>query len=258
MSSTIAAAATRRHTTETERRERLFYLIACVVMLVGVASGFHMFYLRGLNDVGQPVTQQSAPLVYVHAGLMTCWMLLFLLQCTLVVKGNRGLHMQIGRAAIALYIAIIPVGALAALLQIHYADPQSFPPFGPYRFLALPLTEIANFTLFIGAAFLFRRTPAMHRAFMTIGTLAVAEAGIGRIGFIRTAFMQATHAAYFPTFWGSTIAVAVVLWFLKLAVTRRFDRHFSIAVVLFIASGLLSGFVSSTHWWLQFAQYATR
>ncbi len=56
MSSTVAAATAHARTLQRERRERLFYVIACVVMLVGVAVGFHMFYLHGLNDVGQPVT----------------------------------------------------------------------------------------------------------------------------------------------------------------------------------------------------------
>ena len=258
MSSTIAAAATRMQGIQTERRERQFYLIASLVMIVGVAIGFHMFYLHGLNDAGQPVTQQSAPLVYVHGGLMTCWMVLFVLQCALVTKGNRRLHMRLGKAAVALYAVIVPIGAVTALLQIHYADPNSFPPFGPYRFLALPLIEIANFALFAGAGFLFRRTPALHRALMTIGTLSVAQAGIGRIGVIRNAFYQSTHAAFFPTFWGSTVAAVLLLWLIKLAMTRRWDRHFATAIALFVASGLLSSYVAMTNWWLELARHITR
>lgn len=258
MISTIAAAATQTQKIQIERRERLFYLIACLTMIAGVAIGFHMFYLHGLNDAGQPFTQQIAPLVYVHSGLMTCWMVLFLLQCSLVVKGNRRLHMRLGSAAAVLYVVIVPIGAIVALLQIHYADLRSFPPFGPYRFLVLPLAEIANFTLFAGAGFLFRRTPALHRALMMMGTLSVAQAGIGRIGFIRDAFNQATHAAFFPTFWGSTVAVALLLWLVKIAMTRRLDRHFAIAIALFVTSGLLSSYVSITAWWLQLAQRITR
>ncbi len=60
MSSTIAAAPTRAQMTQTEHRERLFYLIACLVMIAGVATGFRMFYMHGLNDAGQPVTRQTA------------------------------------------------------------------------------------------------------------------------------------------------------------------------------------------------------
>ncbi|HET7102268.1 MAG TPA: hypothetical protein VFJ52_14030 [Terriglobia bacterium] len=242
----------------TERAERLFYLISSLVMIAGVAAGFHMFYLHGLNDAGKPVTRQSAPLVYVHAGLMTCWMILFLFQCCLAVKGNRKLHMQLGKAAVFLYVVIVPVGAIAALLQIHYADPQSFPPFGPYRFLTLPLTEITNFMLFAGAGFLFRRRTALHRALMMFGTLSAAQAGIGRIASLRDAFSQATHSAYFPTFWGPTVAAVFLLWAIKLMMTRRFDRYFAVAVALFVSSGLLSSYVSMTNWWLRLAQQMTR
>lgn len=258
MSSITAAAPTRAQMTQTEHRERLFYLIACLAMIAGVAIGFRMFYMHGLNDAGQPVTQQTASLVYIHGGLMTCWMVFFLLQCGLVAASNRRLHMRLGGAAVVLYTVIVPIGAITALLQIHYADPQSFPPFGRYRFLTLPLAEIANFTLFVGAGFLFRRTPALHRALMMMGTLSVAQAGIGRIGSIRDAFYQASHAAFFPTFWGSTVVAALVFWLLKLAMTRRFDRHFVTALSLFVASGLLSSYVSTTAWWLQFARTITR
>ena len=258
MNSTIAASAPQANSIQTERRERLFYFVASLVMIAGVAIGFHMFYLHGLNDAGERVTQQSAPLVYVHAGLMTCWMVLFQLQCGLVMKGNRRLHMRLGRAAVVLYVIIIPIGAATALLQIHYADPRSFPPFGPYRFLTLPLTEIANFMIFAGAGFLFRRTPALHRALMMTATLSVAEAGVGRIALIRNAFSQATHQSFFTTFWGSTVSVALLLCLLKFAMTRRFDRYFAIAIALFITSGLMSSYVSTTAWWLKVALYITR
>jgi len=240
------------------KTERLFYLIAALAMVGGVALGFHMFYLHGTNDVGLPVTKQSAPLVYLHGGLMTCWMVLFLAQCGLVVAGNRRLHMQLGAGALALYLLIVPVGAIAAILQIRYVAPHSFLPFGPYRFLILPLTEIANFAMFVGAAFLLRRRPQWHRPLMTIGTLSAAQAGIGRIAVIRGAFSHLSHAAFFPTFWGSTVVVLLLLWILKLAMTRRFDRHFAICVALFVASGLLSSYVSTTAWWIHAAQVITR
>ncbi|HET7103310.1 MAG TPA: hypothetical protein VFI20_04425 [Terracidiphilus sp.] len=253
----MPGSATRIKVIGAERAERLFYLVAALVMIAGVAVGFHMFYLHGLNDAGRPVTRQSAPLVYVHAGLMTCWIALFLSQCCLVVKGNRRLHMRLGRAALVLYLLIVPVGAIAALLQIHYANAQSFPPFGPYRFLMLPLTEITLFMLFTGGAFLFRRKPAPHRALMMFGTLSAAQAGIGRIAPIRDAFFQATHAAYFPTFWGPTVVVVVLLWVIKLLMTRRFDRYFTAAAAVFVCSGLLSSHLAMTGWWSRLAQYIT-
>jgi len=55
MSSTVAAATAHARTLQRERRERLFYVIACVVMLVGVAVGFEL--LRTLN--GTEPTQED-------------------------------------------------------------------------------------------------------------------------------------------------------------------------------------------------------
>jgi hypothetical protein len=59
--STGVAASTHAETFQTERTERLFYLIACLLMIVGVPVGFHMFYLHGLSDAEQSVTQEIAP-----------------------------------------------------------------------------------------------------------------------------------------------------------------------------------------------------
>jgi hypothetical protein len=93
---------------------------------------------------------------------------------------------------------------------------------------------------------------------MLMGTLSVAEAGIGRIGSIRNAFYQATDASFFPTFWGSTVSVALLLWLIKTAMTRRRDSKFAIAIAGFVTSGLLSSYVSTTDWWLQLAHFLTR
>ena len=93
---------------------------------------------------------------------------------------------------------------------------------------------------------------------MMMGTLSVAEAGIGRIGAIRNAFFQSSHAAFFPTFWGSTVVVLLVLWLVQLAMTRRPDRHLALAIALFVTSGILSSYISMTNWWLLLAQHITR
>lgn len=49
-----------------------------------------------------------------------------------------------------------------------------------------------------------------------------------------------------------------MLWLLKLGMARRFDRHFTMAMALFVASGLISSYVSMTSWWFQLAHLITR
>src|SRR5258708_30421871 len=161
-------------------------------------------------------------------------MVLLPLQCGIVTTGHRRLHMKLGMAAVVLYAVIVPIGIITALLQIRYAGPSSFPPFGPYRFLTLPLAEVANFTFLIGVGFLFRRSPQRHRALMMMGTLSAAQAGIGRIGPMRNPFFRASHAAFFPTFWGATVTVVLALWLVNLAITRPLVRCFYSAFALSI------------------------
>jgi len=50
-----------------------------------------------------------------------------------------------------------------------------------------------------------------------------------------------------------TTVLFLTLWLVKLFMTRRLDRHFSIAAALFVTSGVLSSYVSTTTWWLQLA-----
>jgi hypothetical protein len=54
------------------------------------------------------------------------------------------------------------------------------------------------------------------------------------------------------------VVALLVLWLLKLIMTRRWDGHFAAAFVLFITSGLLSSYVSATTWWIQLAHRITR
>jgi hypothetical protein len=93
---------------------------------------------------------------------------------------------------------------------------------------------------------------------MMMGTLSVAQAGIGRIGSIRTHSINRLTSAFFPIFWGSTVAAAFLLWLVKLAMTRRWDRDFASAIALFATSGLLSSYVAMTNWWLQLALHIRR
>src|SRR5258708_25004746 len=184
-------------------------------------------------------------------------MVLLPLQCGIVTTGHRRLHMKLGMAAVVLYGVIVPIGVITALLQIRYADPRSFRPLGPYRFLTLPLAEVANFTFFIGAGFLFRRSPQRHRALMMMGTLSAAQAGIGRIGPMRKLFFRASHAAFFPTFWGATVTVVLVLWLGHLGLGGPLERSFGIVVAPFIAFGLESSHAAIAAWGVQLWHGAT-
>jgi hypothetical protein len=51
--------------------------------------------------------------------------------------------------------------------------------------------------------------------------------------------------------------LVLLLWIIKLDTTRRRDHHFATALALFVTSGLLSSYVSTTTWWLELARRIT-
>ena len=258
MSSAIAAAPERSHQFQVERLERLSYLAAGGAMIALVAAGFRLFYLHGLNAAGKPVTQPIAEFVYFHGVLMTGWILFFVVQSSLIVRGNRSLHMRLGAAGIVLYSLIVPVGVATALLSAHYHPAPANPPWGPQRFLAIPLSAIFGFAILAGIGLLYRRKPAVHRPMMMLGTLSAASAGIARIPAVRQTFFQASHGSLFGTMWPPTLIAAVLFGLLKVTVTRRWDRYYAVAfsIMVLVVAGF--AYVSTTGWWYRLALLVRR
>jgi len=106
-----------------ERRidpDRLFYLVAAVMMLIFTAGGFRRFYLHGRAPWGE-MTSQIVPLVVAHGLAMTGWVLTFLLQSVLIVTGRRKLHMVIGPLGGVLAAAIVIFGSIVAPLSVRFS-----------------------------------------------------------------------------------------------------------------------------------------
>jgi uncharacterized membrane protein SirB2 len=258
MSSATVVAPERDHPFPVERLERLTYLVAGAAMIALVAAGFRHFYLHGMNAVSKPVTQQIAGLVYFHAALMTAWIVFFTVQSSLIVRGNRSLHMKLGTAGAVLYSVIVPVGGATALLSAHYHPANGNPPWGPERFLTIPLSALLGFAILVGIGLLYRRKPSVHRPLMMLGTLSAVGAGIARIPAIRQSFFQASHGSLFGTNWGPVILAAVLFGLLKLAVTRRWDRYYAIAFSILALVMTAFAYASTTGWWYQAALLVRR
>jgi hypothetical protein len=238
---------------QSERLERLTYLIAGGAMGALVGAGFHQFYLQGLNALGRPLTPQIAGLIYFHGALMTGWIIFFIVQSSLVVRGNRSLHMKLGAAGVVLYALMVPVGTATGLLSAHYNPASAPPPWGAQRFLTVPLTAIFGFAVLAGIALLYRRKREVHRPMMMLGTLFAASAGIDRINAIRQPLFQASHGSIFTTHWMAPIIAAVLVGLLKLVLTRRWDRYYATGLAIMVLVAFAGSYVSTTGWWLELA-----
>src|SRR5262249_18063081 len=137
-SSSVAAVAVHTPVSQ-DRIERIFYLVAACLLFLIVAMGFQQFYLHGKATGGSPITQQIVQLVFLHGILMSTWIVVFFLQSSLIVSGNRKLHMSLGVAGVVLAACLVIVGLATAIASVHY-NPDGYKHiWGARRFLSLML-----------------------------------------------------------------------------------------------------------------------
>ena len=220
----------------TIHRERLFYVIAAWISLAMAMLGFRHFYFGGGKGFGgNPLTHQIVPIILVHAFAMSSWAVLFLAQSILVLRGSLRRHRAWGWVGTGLAGAVIVLGATMGILSAHY-NPQAYMMFsGPKFFLAEMLTEIALFGVLVAVAVACRTKPKIHRPFMLTATIVIMSGALARAPLVD--FLAATAPLYA---YGPVLAFGLLLYLLKLAVTRRNDHWFALALgtvgLVFLAS----------------------
>jgi hypothetical protein len=148
-------------------------IAAAVTVFVGFAP---TYYLKSLTHTaayptGLPVSPSLPALVHVHAIVFTVWILLFLVQTTLIAADRPHLHRRLGVAGAGLALVMFIVGVLTAVKGAR----DGWNPGGPYpdslAFLIVGLVDVAIFAGFVGAGLYFRRRPELHKRLMLLGTV---------------------------------------------------------------------------------------
>jgi hypothetical protein len=219
--------------------ERLFYVIAGSLMLVATAMGFRAFIAHGKGFGGGEITRQIVPLVVVHGLAMLSWIVLFLVQSVVILKGNPRLHMRIGVGGAVLAGVMVPLGSVSAILSARY-NPELYQYFGgPRFFLATMLGEMLSFGTLVSVAVIYRRRPEIHRPMMLLASLMIISGSLGRCPYIgEFALMPPLYVL------GPALALGALLLVLQLGMTRALNRWYAfgygamvLASCLFIVIG---------------------
>jgi hypothetical protein len=141
------------------------------------------------------------------------------------------------------------VGTAVGVLSMHYAEMSHFGPWGPRRFLTVPLTTLFGFGLLVGVGLVYRRKPAIHRPLMLLGTVFAGAAAYARIQAFTQPFAAMSHNGLGVTIWGPPLTVALLLLLLKMVMTRRWDRVYAAGFAALLAISVISAAVSATGWW---------
>lgn len=144
-------------------------------MVITVVIGFApTYFLAGMFRAPLP-----SVIIHVHATVFIGWLLLLILQTSLVSAGRVDLHRKLGIFAVVYAGIMVPLGWLAATDSLVRAKDA----FGrdPRVFYLIPTSEITVFGILIALAFRYRKVPAVHKRLIYVANVALLLAAVARI-----------------------------------------------------------------------------
>jgi hypothetical protein len=174
----------------------------------------------------------------VHGTLFTCWIALFAVQTMLIGSKQLPLHKQVGQAIYPLFYAIVVYGLFVGWLGAKHGFHDV--PFDSVTFSALPWVVILAFAGLVWAGLNERRDPQRHKRLMLLGTIALADAGIARVGLFQ---------AFLPPWLDATVFMLIPLVIWDIATLRKVHRTTIIGGLVVAGALLLSVPIGMTRPW---------
>ena len=155
--------------------DRRLYILAAILTPLIVLAGFaRTYYLKPLfNTPNLP-----GRIVHLHGIVMTTWVILFVVQISLVATRRTRVHQRLGIFGGLLAALIVVVGILTAL----FAAARGASPGPPaLSFLIIPIGDMVIFAVLIGLALYFRRKLDIHKRLMLLAAINLLTPAIARI-----------------------------------------------------------------------------
>ena len=226
------------------RGRRRFYLGMALAIAITVFAGFApTYYLRAYY--------QSTPLgglLHLHGVVFTAWVLLLLVQTTLISAGRVRLHRRLGVGGAVLAALVVAVGTTTAIVQTSEGrSPLGVP---PLSFLAVPFFDMVVFTGLVATGLWHRRRADTHKRLMTLATISLLAAPIARLPF-------GARMVGLPGVFALADLFIVVCIVYDLATLRRVHPATIWGGLAIVISQPLRLAISGTGMWLGFARWLT-
>jgi uncharacterized membrane protein YozB (DUF420 family) len=156
------------------RRRSPFFVIMAGAVAITVFLGFApSFYLRSTFNPDK----RLSILLHIHGFALSAWIILFLVQTILIVRGSPRLHRRLGwvMSGLAACIVVLMGGAIVDQMQ------RIPPPFPASFALAFGMFDIIVFATLVGWAVFWRRRPDWHKRLMLSATILLLGAAVVRI-----------------------------------------------------------------------------
>ncbi len=154
--------------------ERRFFLVMAIAIAVTVVVGFTM------NAARMHWSYLELPLqVHLHAAAFFSWILLYVVQNWLVVRGSITRHRQLGMLGAGIAAIMVVLGIVTTVMAVRQHRVPGF--FPPGIFLVLDVLGIIGFGILTAWAIALRKQAAWHKRLMLCGTILVMSPALGRL-----------------------------------------------------------------------------
>jgi hypothetical protein len=182
-----------------KRADDVFFTTFSVLMLLIVLVGFApSYFLRGAVFAPLP-----SVLVHLHGAVFSAWIILFVVQSSLVAAGNVRLHRKLGWLGAVLAVLMVVLGTLAPFGTLRRgAELPSF--FTPKSFLFGNVIGIVIFGAYVSGAVWKRNNRKVHKRVLLIANVMLMPPALSRIPFVQH------HFFLIPVFLFGTVAALFV------------------------------------------------
>ena len=233
--------------------DRWYFLTMAVVMIVVAIAGFAPSIVDPSRRLG-PMTL----LVTVHGVLFFLWLLLFLLQTTLIAARRVDLHRRMGIVAVVLLCSLVPLSYEVTVQMVRRGfdlsgdqmarlDPQFA---SVFNFVAL-----LEFPLLAGMALAYRRRKEIHKRLMLFANIMLMGVPIthflGHVGLLTPA------VGPFAVLAGTTLFLLSAVAWDYLSSHRIHPLTAAVATSIFLLLPIQAA-LGSTAAWHRFAAWFAR
>jgi hypothetical protein len=161
------------------RFEKFFFSGMAILILATVFLGFARTYYLASMFKAEPIP----PLLHIHGAVFSSWILLLIVQTSLVATGRVDLHRRLGLLGFCLACPLVVLGLLVAtnaMVRNFDAAEAVYMQAELRAGYVFQTCDMLIFSTLIYFAFRNRFNPAAHKRFIIIGTIALLDAAFAR------------------------------------------------------------------------------
>ena len=225
------------------RAGRRIYVFTAALFLATAMVGFNpnvVAILEGRYSV--------PPIVYVHGATMMAWLVLLIVQSTLMAAGRPRVHRMLGTVAFALVPAMLVVMIATSIDGYHRHLAGGRPRVLLANALLGEASLVLQFGVLAGVALLARRAaPETHKRMILVATVPLLNAAVGRMSWLPFTAGTSGEFDYVSALYPLVLIVPALLN--DVARIGRVHRAYLVGIAIVVVSTAATRELWSSPWW---------